>query len=109
MSAACGKSRTTSNTDLSDAETRTIIDKLAEFVARNGPDFETVTKKKQLVNPKFSFLYGGAHYNYYKYRVCMEQQRSKALFYTQSLVLTRSSHFSVEPTIPTGSGSPKLG
>lgn len=61
---------------LSDAETRTIIDKLAEFVARNGPDFESITKKKQLTNPKFGFLYGGAHYNYYKYRVCMEQ-RSK--------------------------------
>lgn len=59
---------------LSDAETRTIIDKLAEFVARNGFEFENITKKKQLTNPKFAFLYGGEHYNYYKHRVCMEQR-----------------------------------
>lgn len=64
---------------LSDAETRTIIDKLAEFVARNGTEFENITKKKQLTNPKFGFLYGGEHYNYYKHRVCMEQRCKKEL------------------------------
>lgn len=63
------------NAILSDPETRTIIDKLAEFVARNGTDFEAMTKQKQLANPKFGFLYGGEHYNYYKHRVCMEQRR----------------------------------
>ena len=36
-----------------DVEIRNIIDKLASFVARNGPEFEAMTKKKQENNPKF--------------------------------------------------------
>lgn len=51
-----------------------IIEKLAEFVARNGPEFESITKRKQQGNPKFEFLYGGEDYAYYKYRVSMEQE-----------------------------------
>ena len=31
----------------SDPEVRNIIDKLAQFVARNGPAFENMTKTKQ--------------------------------------------------------------
>ena len=62
-----------------DMEIRNIIDKLASFVARNGPEFEAMTKKKQENNPKFSFLYGGENYHYYTYKVTIEQQllRSK--------------------------------
>ena len=62
-----------------DMEIRNIIDKLASFVARNGPEFEAMTKKKQENNPKFSFLYGGDNYHYYTYKVTIEQQllRSK--------------------------------
>lgn len=63
-----------------DPETRTIIDKLAEFVARNGTDFEAMTKQKQLSNPKFGFLYGGEHYSYYKHRVMMEQRCEYAFY-----------------------------
>lgn len=58
---------------LSDIELRNIIDKLAQFVARNGPDFEQMTKSKQEGNPKFQFLYGGEHFNYYQYKVTTEQ------------------------------------
>ncbi|XP_026483002.1 calcium homeostasis endoplasmic reticulum protein-like [Ctenocephalides felis] len=57
----------------SDNETRNIIDKLAQFVARNGPEFEIMTKSKQENNPKFAFLYGGEHFNYYQYKVAAEQ------------------------------------
>ncbi|TGZ57198.1 hypothetical protein CRM22_009981 [Opisthorchis felineus] len=53
----------------SDLEQRNIIDKLAEFVARNGQDFESLTKEKQRENPKFAFLQGGDYYDYYKYKV----------------------------------------
>ena len=62
-----------------DMEIKNIIDKLASFVARNGPEFEQMTKKKQENNPKFSFLYGGENYHYYTYKVTIEQQllRSK--------------------------------
>ena len=53
----------------SDQDLRNIIDKLAQFVARNGPEFEHMTKTKQTDNPKFSFLFGGEFYHYYTYKV----------------------------------------
>ena len=56
-----------------DAELKNIIDKLANFVARNGPEFEQMTKQKQQDNPKFSFLFGGENYSYYQYKVQTEQ------------------------------------
>lgn len=52
---------------------KNIIDKLAQFVARNGPEFEHMTKQKQKDNPKFSFLFGGEFFNYYQYKVTTEQ------------------------------------
>lgn len=51
-----------------DHELKNIIDKLASFVARNGPEFEQMTKQKQKDNPKFSFLFGGDLFNYYKFK-----------------------------------------
>lgn len=62
-----------------DASLRNIIDKLAEFVARNGPEFEAITKQKQQNNPKFEFLYGGEFANYYQFRVAAEQARECVL------------------------------
>jgi len=56
-----------------DIEMKNIIDKLAQFVARNGPDFERMTKSKQENNPKFAFLWGGPYFNYYTYKVTTEQ------------------------------------
>ena len=56
-----------------DQELRNIIDKLAQFVARNGPEFEHMTKTKQRDNPRFQFLFGGEHYHYYTYKVNAEQ------------------------------------
>ncbi|XP_043910698.1 calcium homeostasis endoplasmic reticulum protein-like [Protopterus annectens] len=58
-----------------DQELRNVIDKLAQFVARNGPDFENMTMEKQKDNPKFSFLFGGEFYTYYKYKLAVEQQQ----------------------------------
>lgn len=46
---------------------------MAEFVARNGPEFESITKAKQQGNPKFGFLFGGDYYQYYQWRVNSEQ------------------------------------
>lgn len=57
-----------------DFELRNIIDKLANFVARNGLEFENMTKNKQKDNPKFSFLFGGEFYRYYQYKLTSEQQ-----------------------------------
>lgn len=54
----------------SDPELKNIIDKLAQFVARNGPEFETMTKNKQRDNPKFAFLMThDPHHAYYNYQV----------------------------------------
>ncbi|KAK7889137.1 hypothetical protein WMY93_024697 [Mugilogobius chulae] len=57
-----------------DQELRNVIDKLAQFVARNGPEFEKMTMEKQKDNAKFSFLFGGDFFTYYKYRLALEQQ-----------------------------------
>lgn len=35
-----------------------------------------MTMEKQKDNPKFSFLFGGEYFSYYKYRLTMEQQQS---------------------------------
>uniref|UniRef100_A0A671UX52 Calcium homeostasis endoplasmic reticulum protein n=1 Tax=Sparus aurata TaxID=8175 RepID=A0A671UX52_SPAAU len=56
-------------------ELRNVIDKLAQFVARNGPEFEKMTMEKQKDNPKFSFLFGGEYFTYYKCKLAMEQQQ----------------------------------
>ena len=43
-------------------------------MARNGPEFENVTKLKQKDNPKFNFLFGGEHFNFYQYRLSVERE-----------------------------------
>ncbi|CAB4017455.1 Calcium homeostasis endoplasmic reticulum, partial [Paramuricea clavata] len=62
-----------------DQELKNIIDKLANFVARNGTKFEEMTKTKQKDNPKFSFLFGGDYFNYYKWRVSVEIAQGKLI------------------------------
>ncbi|XP_054161602.1 calcium homeostasis endoplasmic reticulum protein-like [Oppia nitens] len=57
-----------------DEEQRNIIDKLAQFVARNGPEFELMTKDKQRDNPRFHFLFGGEFFGYYQFQVSQERQ-----------------------------------
>ena len=52
---------------------RTIIDKLANFVARNGPEFEKMTMSKKRDDPKFGFLFGGDYNPYYRWKVEMER------------------------------------
>jgi calcium homeostasis endoplasmic reticulum protein len=57
-----------------DPEIKNIIDKLSNFVARNGPEFENVTKLKQKDNPKFRFLFGEEYHDYYHYKVELERE-----------------------------------
>ena len=59
-----------------DLETRTIIDKLANFVARNGPEFEKMTMSKKSQDPKFSFLFGGEYHPYYRWKVELEKSET---------------------------------
>jgi hypothetical protein len=59
-----------------DFELANIIDKLAVFVARNGEEFEELTRQKQLQNPRFSFLNPNNEFHpYYKWKL-MEERRS---------------------------------
>ena len=55
-------------------EAKNIITKLANFVVRNGPQFEEMTKKKQEHNDKFSFLFGGLYHEFYQWRIQMERE-----------------------------------
>ena len=57
-----------------DPEIKNIIDKLSNFVARNGYEFENVTKLKQKDNPKFRFLFGEEYHDYYQYMVGLERE-----------------------------------
>ena len=62
-----------------DTEMCNIIDKLANFVARNGPEFEQMTQEKQRDNPKFFFLFGGEFNAYYRWKVASEQAGKPSL------------------------------
>lgn len=53
----------------SDPELQKRIDKLIEYSAKNGPEFEAMIREKQQDNPAYSFLFGGEGYNYYRYKL----------------------------------------
>jgi hypothetical protein len=55
---------------LDDTNLKTVIDKLAEFVSRNGTAFEETTREKKKDDPKFGFLEPGHLFNgYYKWQL----------------------------------------
>lgn len=55
----------------SDPELLKRIDKLVEYSAKNGPEFEAMIREKQQENPDYSFLFGGEGHNYYRYKLWM--------------------------------------
>lgn len=51
-------------------EVRSIVDKTATFVARNGPEFEEKIRANEITNPKFNFLNPNDPYHaYYEHKV----------------------------------------
>ena len=52
-----------------DHDMRTLIDGFAKFVAKNGVEFENLTKEKHKENPQFSFIFGGPFYQYYQQKL----------------------------------------
>ncbi|KAL2901026.1 Calcium homeostasis endoplasmic reticulum protein [Bienertia sinuspersici] len=52
-----------------DPEMRKRIDKLVEYVAKNGPGFEAMVCEKENKNPEYSFLFGGEGHGYYRYKL----------------------------------------
>jgi hypothetical protein len=54
-----------------------IIDKLAKFVARNGPEFEQMTKNKQIGNAQFQqFLFPHSEFFHYYQSKVLEERRN---------------------------------
>ena len=55
-------------------EIRSIVEKTAQFVARNGENFEHKIRQNEMNNPKFNFLKDEDPYNgYYKHKVSVIQ------------------------------------
>lgn len=73
--------KTNSSTKTLDLETRNVIDKFAAYVAKNGPGFEEISRQKNADNPKFGFLFGGEHHQYYQFRLMWEIQQCKHISY----------------------------
>ncbi|CAF1150714.1 unnamed protein product [Adineta steineri] len=95
-----------------DPETRNIIEKLASFVARNGPEFEAAARQKHENNPKFSFLHGGDYQHYYAFCVqaekALHQQPPNPFHLPPPNILAPPpmSHHSSRPTLPPFTGPP---
>ncbi|KAG0494555.1 hypothetical protein HPP92_005549 [Vanilla planifolia] len=52
-----------------DPELHKRIDKLIEYSARNGPEFEALIREREQDNPAYSFLFGGEGHSYYRYKL----------------------------------------
>ncbi|XP_062178357.1 uncharacterized protein LOC133883151 isoform X2 [Phragmites australis] len=50
-----------------DPELQKRIDKLVEYIGKNGPDFEAMIRDKQHDNPDYAFVFGGEGHAYYRY------------------------------------------
>eukprot|EP01041_Mallomonas_annulata_P000253 gene252-467_t len=60
-----------------DNEDASRIRKLANYVVKNGPNFEDIVRNKEKDNIKFSFLNGGNYSQYYKWILfCLRQSYS---------------------------------
>lgn len=57
------------STPPADPEFHKRIDKLIEYAARNGPEFEALIREREQDNPAYSFLFGGEGHNYYRYKL----------------------------------------
>ncbi|KAG6420221.1 hypothetical protein SASPL_116741 [Salvia splendens] len=76
----------------SDPTVRKVADKLASFVAKNGRQFEHVTKQKNPGDTPFKFLFDEScpDYKYYEYRLSEEE---KALSQTRDSQTSESGWF----------------
>ena len=59
---------------------KNLIDKVAQYVSKNGSQFEQMMKEKQRGNPEYSFLFqNGAFNKYYLSKVRSEQIAQKVI------------------------------
>ncbi|GMN39864.1 hypothetical protein TIFTF001_009097 [Ficus carica] len=64
----------------SDPDLHKRIDKLVEYAAKNGPEFEAMIREKQQDNPEYSFLFGGDGHGYYRYKLWLSTRPSGGSF-----------------------------
>ncbi|KAJ4826147.1 hypothetical protein Tsubulata_030554 [Turnera subulata] len=64
----------------SDPELQKRIDKLVEYITKNGPEFEVMIREKQQDNPGYSFLFGGEGHNYYRYKLWLSTRSPASPF-----------------------------
>ncbi|KAJ4982432.1 hypothetical protein NE237_033269 [Protea cynaroides] len=64
----------------SDLELHKCIDKLVEYAAKNGLEFEAMIREKQKDNPAYSFLFGAEGHDYYHYKLWLSLHPSGAPF-----------------------------
>ncbi|XP_034679204.1 calcium homeostasis endoplasmic reticulum protein-like isoform X2 [Vitis riparia] len=76
----------------SDPELHKRIDKLVEYAAKNGPEFEVMIREKQQDNPAYSFLFGGEGHNYYRYKLWLSTRSSAAAGASASMLGTPQMH-----------------
>ncbi|XP_010931836.1 uncharacterized protein [Elaeis guineensis] len=80
----------------SDPELHKRIDKLVEYAAKNGPEFEAMIREKQQDNPAYSFLFGGEGHNYYRYKLWLSTRPPGSAFNpsfpSSSMPVMPSSH-----------------
>ena len=61
-----------------DTDQKNLIDKVAQYVAKNGTDFEQMMRTKQQGNMEYDFLQTGGRYSgYYDSKVSLVKMRIK--------------------------------
>lgn len=80
------------------------IDKLVEYVAKNGPEFEAMVCEKEHGNPAYSFLFGGEGHGYYRYKLCLFTRPPFGAPYPSSMPLMHPP-----PMTPAGASGPMMG
>ena len=67
---------------------KNLIDKVAQYVSKNGSQFENMMREKQRGNPEYAFLFpNGAYNKYYLSKVRSEQIAQKVQFSNEKHVL----------------------
>ncbi|XP_020587227.1 calcium homeostasis endoplasmic reticulum protein [Phalaenopsis equestris] len=77
-----------------DPELHKRIDKLIEYAARNGPEFEALIREREQDNPAYSFLFGGEGHNYYRYKLWLSTRSGLAFnpSFASSIPMMPPSH-----------------
>ncbi|KAE8705730.1 phosphoenolpyruvate carboxylase 2-like isoform X1 [Hibiscus syriacus] len=94
----------------SDPDLQKRIDKLVEYAAKNGPEFEAMIREKQQDNPDYNFLFGGEGNGYYRYKLWLSTRPQSGPYpsFPQSSVPTM--HPPTNPAMnPSSLNAPAIG